>query len=80
MKKNGKMNDLAMFVPVQHPFCVHAYAEKKYITNSLSWISYGLSGECALCSPSLGVAMHLCSCNGEQRGCNKQFFFFLFTA
>lgn len=46
---------------------------KNNTTNSLSLVSYSLSRECALCSPSLGAAAaSLRSCNCKQRACHKQ--------
>lgn len=40
--------------------------QKKNNTNSLSLDSYSLSWKCAVCSPSLGAATCLCSCNCKQ--------------
>lgn len=46
---------------------------KNNTTNSLSLVSYSLSRECALCSPSLGAAAaSLRSCNCKQRATHKQ--------
>lgn len=80
-KENSKRNELVMFVPVWHPFCVHVYADKlyyKFIVVVFQWFIK----DCALCSPSLGAATYLHSCNCKQTAYNKKYTalqFFSFT-
>lgn len=48
MKNNGKINDLAMFVPVQPPFCVHPYAEKLYHKFTFIGFLWFIQGMCSM--------------------------------